>query len=187
MRNVELTKQRILEAATREFSDHGFAGARVDRIALQAGANKALIYSYFGKKEQLFEAVYRAIMNQVARDLPMDGADLPGYLARRLDWQFHNPDLGRLVAWGLLELDGFPKHAGMQATKAAKIDEIARAQGAGVIDAGFTPEQVLALIDALARPSITLHGDRTVPDADFQEYRRAAVESLRRILEPGSV
>ena len=45
MRNAEATKERILEAALAEFSDHGIAGARVDRIAQAARCNKNLIYS----------------------------------------------------------------------------------------------------------------------------------------------
>jgi AcrR family transcriptional regulator len=121
MRNVELTKQRILEAAVSEFSEHGFSGARVDRIAEQASANKSLIYSYFGNKEKLFDAVYREIMRQVVHDVPMDGADLPGYLGRRLEWQFRNPALARMFTWGALELAGFPDSAKSQAMRAKKM------------------------------------------------------------------
>ena len=44
-RDAEDTKRRIFEAATAEFADHGIAGARVDRIAARAGANKQLIYA----------------------------------------------------------------------------------------------------------------------------------------------
>jgi AcrR family transcriptional regulator len=51
------TKARLLGAALTEFAEHGIAGARVDRIAEQAGANKRLIYVYYGNKEQLFETV----------------------------------------------------------------------------------------------------------------------------------
>ena len=40
-RDAEATKARILEAATAEFAAHGIAGARVDRIAASAGANKS--------------------------------------------------------------------------------------------------------------------------------------------------
>jgi AcrR family transcriptional regulator len=50
-------KQTILEAATQEFSAHGLGGARVDRIAAKARANKRMLYYYFGNKEDLFLAV----------------------------------------------------------------------------------------------------------------------------------
>lgn len=47
----------ILAAARAEFASHGFAGARVDRIAAAAGLNKQLIYYYFGSKAALHAAV----------------------------------------------------------------------------------------------------------------------------------
>ena len=53
-RDAEATKARIFEAATAEFAAHGIAGARVDRIAQNAKANKQLIYAYFGDKQKLF-------------------------------------------------------------------------------------------------------------------------------------
>lgn len=50
------TRARILEAATREFARYGLGGARVDRIAAKARANKRMLYYYFGDKEGLFLA-----------------------------------------------------------------------------------------------------------------------------------
>jgi AcrR family transcriptional regulator len=51
------TKRRIVDAATHEFAEHGFVGARINRIAAAASANKQLIYRYFGSKQGLYEAV----------------------------------------------------------------------------------------------------------------------------------
>jgi AcrR family transcriptional regulator len=48
------TRQRILEAAIAEFAAKGLAGARVDEIALRAGANKRMLYAHFGSKEELW-------------------------------------------------------------------------------------------------------------------------------------
>jgi len=56
-RDPERARLAILDAVTSEFSDHGFAGARVDRVALAAGLNKAMLYHYFGDKEALYLAV----------------------------------------------------------------------------------------------------------------------------------
>ncbi len=55
-RDPDRTRQRILNAATVEFSRFGLGGARVDRIAARAGANKRMLYYYFGSKEDLFLA-----------------------------------------------------------------------------------------------------------------------------------
>lgn len=56
-RNPELTKRDILVAAREEFCEYGLDGARVDRIAERAAANKRLLYHYFGNKEALYSAV----------------------------------------------------------------------------------------------------------------------------------
>ena len=46
-----------MAAAERAFAESGFAGARTDFIAAQAGVNKSLLYYYFGSKQGLYEAV----------------------------------------------------------------------------------------------------------------------------------
>ena len=76
------TRATILAAATEEFTAKGLKGARVDAIARRSGANKRMIYHYFGNKEGLYLAVletaYAAIrtaeigLNVVERD-PVDG------------------------------------------------------------------------------------------------------------------
>jgi len=57
MVGAEQTKEHILEAAIEIFARDGFAGAHVAEIAERAGVNVALIYRYFGNKEELLEAV----------------------------------------------------------------------------------------------------------------------------------
>src|SRR5258706_12564888 len=82
-RNAEDTKKRILAAATEEFTEHGIAGARVDRIAAAAHSNKAMLYAYFGNKEQLFEAVFAQMVTAATDAVPFDAPDLPGYPVAR--------------------------------------------------------------------------------------------------------
>lgn len=57
LRDADKSQSWILAAALEEFAQHGLSGARVDRIAEQAGVNKRLIYYYFGNKDDLFRAV----------------------------------------------------------------------------------------------------------------------------------
>jgi AcrR family transcriptional regulator len=59
-RDPERTRRRILEAATAEFARYGLGGARIDRIARRAGANKRMLYYYFGGKDALFLAALEA-------------------------------------------------------------------------------------------------------------------------------
>lgn len=49
--------RRILEAAQRHFNAHGLERASVDTIAADAGVSKMTVYSNFGSKEGLFQAV----------------------------------------------------------------------------------------------------------------------------------
>ena len=51
------SRAAILQAAAKEFAEHGIAGARTDAIAREARVNKALLYYYFRDKETLYGAV----------------------------------------------------------------------------------------------------------------------------------
>jgi TetR/AcrR family transcriptional regulator len=62
------TRGRILQAAIREFSEHGLAGARTGAIAASAGVNKALLYYYFRDKESLYTAALKEVAGRVAGD-----------------------------------------------------------------------------------------------------------------------
>ena len=59
-------RERILSAATSEFAHHGFAGARVDRIAAAAGVNKQLLFHYFGSKAELHRAALKSLLERQA-------------------------------------------------------------------------------------------------------------------------
>ena len=50
-------RERILAAASEEFGSHGYAAARGDRIASQAGVAEGTVYHQFGSKRGLLEAV----------------------------------------------------------------------------------------------------------------------------------
>lgn len=64
------TRARILDAALREFSSNGLAGARTERIAAAAGVNKALLYYHFESKEKLYLAALDVVSLRV-RDRSM--------------------------------------------------------------------------------------------------------------------
>ena len=57
--------QRILEAARKHFYAHGLERASVDAIAAEAGVSKMTLYSNFGSKEGLFEAVVQERTDRV--------------------------------------------------------------------------------------------------------------------------
>ncbi|MFE6779197.1 TetR/AcrR family transcriptional regulator [Streptomyces sp. NPDC057702] len=97
------TKARLLAAALGEFAQHGVAGARVDRIALSARANKRLLYVYFGNKRELFDIVVAATLDRLASEVPYVAGDLPGYAGALFDHLTARPAVLRLVTWAFLE------------------------------------------------------------------------------------
>lgn len=62
---ADLTRGRILDAAVREFSENGLAGARTEQIAEAAGVNKALLYYYFTGKDALYQAALELVAQRV--------------------------------------------------------------------------------------------------------------------------
>jgi AcrR family transcriptional regulator len=93
-RDPERTRQRILDAATADFSRYGLGGARVDRIAARAVANKRMLYYYFGNKDALFLAVLEdsyARIRSAVRALHLTDVD-PREAMRRLvefTWRYY--------------------------------------------------------------------------------------------------
>src|SRR5580765_8275259 len=77
-RPARVSPDRILAAAALEFSERGYAGARVDRIARRAGVNKAMLYYHFGSKQSLYRILLRQIFSRAADRLqPIAAAELP--------------------------------------------------------------------------------------------------------------
>jgi AcrR family transcriptional regulator len=104
-RNAERTKEQILAAARAEFCAHGFGGARVDAIAARAGANKRLLYHYFGNKEDLYRAVLLdayAEIRRGERELNLEALDPLEAMDRLVRFTFRhflaNPWFTRLLA-----------------------------------------------------------------------------------------
>jgi AcrR family transcriptional regulator len=103
--DAERTRQEILAAARREFSDHGLSGARIDAIAARMRTNKRMIYYYFGSKEGLYlatlEQVYGEIRS-VEQELDLERLT-PSEAVRRIieftfDYHEAHPDFVRLVS-----------------------------------------------------------------------------------------
>jgi AcrR family transcriptional regulator len=116
------TRGRLLDAAYREFSEQGLAGARVDRIATAARANKQAIYAYFGSKEDLFDAVLANRLGELADAVPLTPDDLPGYAGALFDALNDAPDLLRLTRWrGLERHDAAPGEVESHREKAQAI------------------------------------------------------------------
>ena len=60
------TEEKIFNAARVVFQKKGFAGARMQEIADEAGINKAMLHYCFKNKQLLFEAVFMSAFSQLA-------------------------------------------------------------------------------------------------------------------------
>ena len=179
------TKKRLLEAAADEFAERGVAGARVDHIAQLAGCNKALIYSYFGSKEQLFEAVFEQLVGSFVESTPIDAEDLPEYVGRLFDRYEADPRVLRLAAWYQLQRAasaGMPPAA--QRANAQKQQAMVAAQKKGKLSRHFSADELLTVIFGLSSMwGLVKLGCPPVNDAkEVAARRRVVTEAMRRML-----
>ena len=69
----EEKRRSILDAAAREFAEHGFDGASYNRIIANAGVSKGAMYYYFDDKEDLYATVLVGVIDEwmsIIGDLP---------------------------------------------------------------------------------------------------------------------
>jgi len=104
VKDAVATRQNILDEALKEFSQNGFSGARVDRIAEKTRTSKRMIYYYFESKEGLWLEVLKESYRQL-RELEADFhlEDLPPMLALRklvektVDYHASHSDFIRVI------------------------------------------------------------------------------------------
>ncbi|MEU3682558.1 TetR family transcriptional regulator [Streptomyces sp. NPDC030592] len=170
------THRRILDVATREFAEHGIAGARVERIVAAARTNKAQLYAYFGSKDGLFDAIFFGSLDRIVNVVPIDADDLADWAVRLYDEYLRRPDLIRLATWARLER----RPAGHLVDDADRRDDtklraIAEAQAAGRVRPG-DPFDVLALVIAMSMawsPVSNVYAATADEPEDAHERRRA--------------
>jgi TetR/AcrR family transcriptional regulator len=158
---------RLLEAAILEFAKRGLAGARIDSIARAAGANKQLLYHYFGDKAQLERAVMSAVMRRQDEEdaLYPESHSLAEYMALRCRRSIRPLARlwGRLLAWEALEHGGegsihFDERRARY--RARIVDRVRASQASGEIDLAFDPSMLALAMLAIeliprALPNVT--------------------------------
>ncbi|ANY08966.1 TetR family transcriptional regulator [Pseudonocardia sp. HH130630-07] len=185
------TRRRLLDAAAAEFSRHGIAGARVDRIADAAAANKAQIYAWFSSKDGLFDAVFTEHLALIIGTVPFDAFDLPGYVTGLYDAYLDRPEIVRLAVWARLERMPTGDLLGAAADQvAAKTASVRAAQEAGVVDPELATEDVYPLVIGLSLAwspaSPTIAADPADTAAEHDRRRAALAAAARRAFRPGT-
>jgi AcrR family transcriptional regulator len=67
-RNRDISRERLLQAAIKEFSAKGYSGARVDAICRASRSNPRMLYHYFGDKDGLYVAVLEHVLGELRRE-----------------------------------------------------------------------------------------------------------------------
>jgi AcrR family transcriptional regulator len=153
-RDPDRTRREILAAAREEFVEYGLDGARVDRIAANAGANKRMLYHYFGNKE----ALYAKVLLEAYRDIRAGELELHlGQLAPReamarlvgftFDHFRESPWFLRLLATENIQrgvyVRALPEIRELHSPLVAQIAEVLRAgEARGVFRHGVDPVQL---------------------------------------------
>lgn len=188
--DIEGTKRRIKDAATAEFADRGPDGTTIERIARRAGVNKERVYNYFGGKKELFAAVLRDELAQVAQSVPVASfvrEDIGDYAGRVYDYHRERPELIRLLRWEALAFDGeVPDEAQRSEYYGCKSAAVQEGQEAGAITRDIDAAHLILLVLSIAGwwstvPQVTrmLCGP---PTEEEHRIRRAAVVAAARRL-----
>lgn len=133
-----------MKAAVDEFTEHGLAGARIDRIAESASANKRSIYMHFGTTEELFDKVVAGTFLELAASIPFGDDHLVGYAGDLFDRLEQWPHVRWLYLWARLEREQpfEPEVEGYRRRAVA----IAAAQEAGNLRADIPPAELVAMV-----------------------------------------
>jgi TetR/AcrR family transcriptional regulator len=158
----ELSKPRILTAATAEFAQNGFGGARINEIARRADTNKRMLYHYFGGKEGLYVAVleeaygaFRAAERKLSIDDLAPDAGMRRLVEFTFDYCAENPRfIALLNNENLYRGRHVRKSARVRALYSPLIDSIAqllkRGHETGAFRNGIDPMRLYISIAALA-------------------------------------
>ncbi|MDZ4701260.1 MAG: TetR/AcrR family transcriptional regulator [Rhodothermales bacterium] len=201
MDNPQETEARVLAAATAEFHEKGFSGARMQEIARRAGLNQSLLHYYYRTKDRLFEAVFsRAVRHVMVPVLEVLGSPLPlrekveRFVHTYIDQVLVNPHVPGFVVEELRRnpdrlrtfMSGHTN--GLFAILAAQIEEaVAAGQIRPIAPAHFVANlMALCVFPFVARPMVqTVTGmDDTAYHAFLQQRKEVVVRFFLDALTP---
>jgi AcrR family transcriptional regulator len=157
-------RERVLEAALREFGQRGFSAGSLNAVAREAGIAKGSIFQYFEDKLDLYTTICEQI-GQEARDATLDGiepeADRPFFdvvrdlVANWLTYFRANPlvrDIGLAVKH---EMDPSARAAVWSTINSRYVDSLGplakRAASRGELRTDADPDQLVTMLILLLR------------------------------------
>src|SRR5262245_14263996 len=183
--NDTATPERLIEAATIEFAENGYAAARLEDIAARAGIRRPSLLYHFDTKEALYTAVVQRIFTQLAQALfgaLSQRGSLGDRLARsaqRASQYFRdNPAVTRLIVRELLDRRGPVEQQFTIAVMVLdQVEREVRSQGLGSLPADFPVRAALMHIcsDMTVRALAGSLGERLWGKTDHSGYLARAI------------
>lgn len=201
-RNAGETQERILQAATAEFSVHGYDGARMERIVKAANCNIRMAYHYFGGKKKLYLAALERVYSEIRRrekELNLTHLEPVEAMRRLVEFTFdhmrNHPEFTSLVRnenlMGGRMLQGSGKVAQETTPLVGMIEDILkRGVEAGLFRTGVDPMHLyisilsLSLVHISNRHTLSIIFQKDLGDPDWLgERRQHAVDVILSYLE----
>ena len=182
-RNAEKTRQKILEAATKEFSQKGISGARVDNIAAEAGCNKAMLYLYYGNKTQLFKAVFDNMVGSLVNAVPFNVDNLSEYAGQLYDYYQEHREVLRLNTWRRMEKDTVEMVSPLEAKSMKnKVECIKKSQEEKKLPNFLSAEDLLMLVIKISTIGSDDSPEGNRPLRPRKDIRELIVNTVRRLV-----
>jgi AcrR family transcriptional regulator len=178
-RDAEANRQRLLDAASELFAEHGL-GVTLNDIAHRAGVGVGTAYRRFPNKEAVIDALFEERMHAVeaaaveALDDPDAWTALAGYLRRTMQMQFGDRGLSQILndpTLGDVRInDVRVRIAPLVATL------VSRAKTAGVVRSDFDSTDVVFIQAGL---SAIMESTREVAPALYERYLAMFLAGMR--------
>ncbi|MBI5957204.1 MAG: TetR family transcriptional regulator [Chloroflexi bacterium] len=98
-----VTREKLIRAALRAFSEKGYGGTRLEEIAELAGLTRGAIYHHFGSKSELYMAVFETwnLLDPVIEQAVAEGGNwlekFRRVICRSLELVESNPDFQAML------------------------------------------------------------------------------------------
>ena len=193
-RDAAATRERLFAAAATEFAARGFAGAKVDRIAHAARANKAMLYYHFTSKAGVYAEIlhdmFQAVAARLERSTPAGASPedriraMVEAIAREAEARPHFPAIWlREIAEGGTHVD-----KGTLAIVAGILQQVVAAVNEGVSTRRFVPANPLLVQFGIVGPLLLFFASaplrRKAPaplDAAFQLTTEQVIAHVQRV------
>ncbi|WP_433058661.1 TetR/AcrR family transcriptional regulator [Dactylosporangium sp. CS-033363] len=178
--NSELTG-RLVDAAARILVEEGPGGLSLRKVAAAAGVSTMPVYTLFGDKQGLLDAMHREGFRRLGEALaagPRTGDPLVDLIG--LGMAYREAALNSPHLYGLMFTGGFGHTEAADATYRPLVEGVARCQAEGVFT-GDDPEPVALHLWALAHGMVSLELAGKVGGEHYAEQLGyAGVPFLRR-------